>query len=123
MTNTNDGLLYKEASLQMAFDRNRIEDTNTVKSAKRVIANVTTMGGDKNEPKTKKSRIVEDTNTVKSAKRVIANVTTIGGDKNESKTKKSRIQSRKRMEIEQAKANAFAWGQKDLRKIATRRFL
>ena len=89
MTNTNDGLLYKEASLQMAFDRNRIEDTNTVKSAKRVIANVTT----------------------------------IGGDENESKTKKIRIQSRKRMEIEQAKANAFAWGQKDLRKIATRRFL
>ena len=123
MTNTNDGLLYKEASLQMAFDRNRIEDTNTVKSAKRVIANVTTMGGDKNEPKTKKSRIVEDTNTVKSAKRIIDDVTTVGGDKNESKPKKAKIKSRKQMEIEQARANAFAWSQRDLRKIATRRFL
>ena len=68
-------------------------------------------------------RIEDTTNTVKSAKRIIDDVTTVGGDKNESKPKKAKIKSRKQMEIEQARANAFAWSQKDLCKIATRRFL
>ena len=89
MTKTTGGVLYTETILQMAFDSDRIEDTNTVKSAKRIIDDVTT----------------------------------VGGDKNESKQKKAKIKSRKQMEIEQARANAFAWSQKDLRKIATRRFL
>lgn len=88
MTKTTGGALYTETIMQMAFDCDRIEDTNTVKSAKRIIDDVTTVGGDKNESKPKKAK-----------------------------------KSRKQMEIEQARANAFAWSQKDLRKIATRRFL
>ena len=74
MTKTTGGVLYTETILQMAFDSDRIEDTNTVKSAKRIIDDVTT----------------------------------VGGDKNESKPKKAKIKSRKQMEIEQARANAFA---------------